>query len=387
VSVTLTQGQELFVPPPAKKITSFTFRQFSGGVVLIKALFDDHKDSLNFILDTGSGGISLDSTTCAELGIETVPSDKTIKGIAGVRNVRFANNHSLHFPGLRVDSLDFHINDYAILTSVYGDRIDGIIGYSFISRYVVRLDYDSNRIDVFSKGSLKYPKGGHVLRPLMLNIPVQTGIVKEHQAYTARFYFDIGAGLCLLLSSDFVQDSSLFSSKKKMLATQAEGLGGKAAMLITTLKEFRLGPYKFRRVPTYIFDDNYNVTSYPFLGGLIGNDLMRRFNVTLNYDRREIFIIPNKHFREPFDYAYTGLGIYYIEGEVVISDVMPDSPAEQAGLKPGDVVVSMNNNLSRNIQVYKNMLQIAGEKIKMLVVRNGEPVQVTLKVKSILRGR
>ena len=70
-------------------------------------------------------------------------------------------------------------------------------------------------------------------------------------------------------------------------------------------------------MPTYIFDDVYNVTAYPYLGGLIGNDILRRFNVIINYDRRDIYLSPNTHFRDPFDYSYTGLNIYKIDGEVV----------------------------------------------------------------------
>jgi hypothetical protein len=132
------RAQEEFIGPPAKLITNFSFRQFSGGVIVIKGRFNDYPDSLNFILDTGSGGISLDSVTCKQLKIKTEASDKTIRGIAGIRNVRFAYNNTLHLPGLRDDSLNFHINDYEILTSVYGEHIDGIIGYSFLSRYIVR---------------------------------------------------------------------------------------------------------------------------------------------------------------------------------------------------------------------------------------------------------
>ena len=129
------QAQEEFVQPPAKKLTTFPFRQFSGGVILIKGLLNDYKDSLNFILDTGSGGISLDSQTVSQLKMRTELSDKTIRGIAGIRKVSFTYNNTLHLPGLRVDSLNFHINDYDILTSVYGEHIDGIIGFSFFSRY------------------------------------------------------------------------------------------------------------------------------------------------------------------------------------------------------------------------------------------------------------
>ena len=136
-------AQEYFSLPPSQLITSFSFRQYSGGVVMVRAQLDNYKDSLNFILDTGSGGISLDSTTVEELKIPTVASDRTIRGIAGLKKVRFANNHTLKFPGLTVDSLNFHINDYEILASVYGERIDGIIGFSFFSRYIVKIDYDT----------------------------------------------------------------------------------------------------------------------------------------------------------------------------------------------------------------------------------------------------
>ncbi len=47
---------------------------------------------------------------------------------------------------------------------------------------------------------------------------------------------------------------------------------------MTVIKELKLGPYRFRNIPIYIFNDEYNVTSYPFLGGIIGNDILRRFN-------------------------------------------------------------------------------------------------------------
>ncbi len=379
------QAQEEFIAPPAKLLTSFSFKQFSGGVVVLKAKLNNIPDSLNFILDTGSGGISLDSFTTEKYQIQTRQSDKTIRGIAGVRNVRFAYNNTLHLPGLQVDSLNFHINDYEILSSVYGEHIDGIIGYSFLVRYIVKLDYDSTKISVYSKGTIKYPKGGHLLKPLLVSIPIQSGRIREKkEEVQGRFYFDIGAGLCLLLSTDFATDSLKFNPKKRMYNTQAEGLGGKAEMKITTIKEFRLGPYRFRKVPAYIFDDDYNVTSYPYLGGLIGNDLLRRFNVILNYEKRDIHLTPNTHFRDAFDYAYTGLGFYAYEGEIIVTDIMENSPAASAGFKVDDIIMSINNNFSKNVQVYRNILQNYGEKLKVLVIRDGAPLILTLKVKSIL---
>jgi hypothetical protein len=378
------EAQEKFIPTPAKFITSFPFTVFTGGVILVRARIGDYPDSLNFILDTGSGGISLDSATCQRMHFQPQLSDKTIMGIAGVRQVKFIYNEKLCLPGLTVDSLNFHVNDYDILSSVYGEKVDGIIGYSFFSRYIVKIDYDSAKVYVYTKGSLKYPKGGHLLRPVIASLPVQSALVKDADNINARFYFDTGAGLCLLLSSDFVSDSSVLDPKRKTYSTQAQGLGGKANMRLTVVKELRIGPYRFRKVPTYIFDDDYNVTSYPNLGGLLGNDILRRFNVTLNYDRREIYLLPNSHYRDQFDYSYTGLSIYWIEGEIRIGDVMPGSPAEKAGLKVDDVVIALNNNFSSNIQLYKNILQSVGDKVKMIIKRNGELQQYQLRVKSVL---
>ncbi len=353
-------------------------------MILLRAQLQGFPDSLNFILDTGSGGISLDSTTCVKLKLTPERSDKTIVGIAGIRQVKFVYNQSLRLNGLTVDSLNFHVNDYEILSSVYGDKVDGIIGYSFFSRYIVKVDYDSSKVYIYSRGTFKYPKGGYMLRPIFAGLPIQSARVSDSRDVSSRFYFDTGAGLCLLLSSDFVSDSTLLEPGQKIFATQAEGLGGKANMRLTTMKEVKLGPYRFRRVPTYIFDDQYNVTSYPNLAGLLGNDILRRFNVILNYDHKDIYLMPNSHYRDLFDYSYTGLSIYWIEGEVKVGDVMKDSPAEKAGFKVDDVVIAVNNNFSKNIQMYKNMLQSTGEKIKIVVKRNGQLEELILKVKSII---
>ena len=378
-------AQEEFVPSPSQYITKFPFKTLTGGIIIVRATVGDYKDSLSFILDTGSGGISMDSTTTERLGIKSEPSDRTIRGIAGIRKVNFAYNRTLHFPGLAVDSLNFHINNYDVLSSVYGEKIDGIIGYSFLSRYIVRINYDSMLIYVHTHGTVKYPRGGFLLRPVMVSIPVTGATVKDETEVSARFYFDTGAGMCLLLSSDFIEDSALLRSKTTWHVSQAEGLGGKALMRQGAAKWMKLGPYKFRNVPTYIFDDEYNITSYPYLGGLIGNDLLRRFNLIINYERRELYLTPNSHFREQFDYSYTGLGMYYVDGVIKVLDVMKGSPAEKAGFLEGDIIMAVKNNFTQNIQAYKNLMQNPGEKVKVVIYRNGEPMVLTLRVLNLMK--
>ena len=372
-------AQEQFVEKPAKFITRFPFKQLTGGVILLKANINNIADSFNFILDTGSGGISLDSTTCAEYKISHSPSGRTINGIAGIRDVDFARNNDLLLPGLRVKGLDFYVNDYEILTSVYGEKIDGIIGYNFFSRYIVKINFDSTNIEVYEPGSLRYPPGGYLLHPLFTALPIQSLRIIDSRQINSNFYLDTGAGLCFLVSKDFANDSSLLMKKRIPVPVEAQGLGGKKRMAITIIKEVKIGPYNFRRVPTHILDDEFNVTSYPYIGGLLGNDILKRFNIVFNYPKREIHLLPNSHFRDPFDYSYTGMSIYSIDKKVVIDDVISGSPADKAGFKKEDVLFAVNNNFSNDINQYKNILQSNGEKLKVLILRKGMPLIIVFK--------
>lgn len=373
------RAQELLPQPEARFITSFPFHQFSGGVMVVRAKFADIPDSLNFILDTGSGGISLDSATCEDYKIPIRATDTSITGIGGVRKVSFAFDRTLYLPGLRVNHLNFHVNDYEVLSSVYGEKVDGIIGYSFFSRYIIKINFDSSMIEVYSPGKISYPREGTLLHPAFTNLPIQWLTVKDRKKIGFNYYFDTGAGLCLLLSEQFAKDSNILLSKRKPVVTQAEGMGGKLQMRLTLVKELKIGPYKFRQVPTYLYKDDYNVTSYPFTGGLLGNDLLRRFNIILNYPNREIHLSPNAHFNESFDYAYTGLGIYYVNGKIMVEDVIAGSPADKAKFKVDDEVLAVDKNLSLNMQVYKAMLQRPNESIKVLVRRGkGELKELTL---------
>ena len=100
-------------------------------------------------------------------------------------------------------------------------------------------------------------------------------------------------------------------------------------------------------VPTYLYDDENNLTAYPFTGGLMGNDILRRFNVYSITRKGKYTCRPNSHFEDLFDYAYTGLSIYAIDNKVVCGRCDKKSPARKTGFQAGDELVSVGNNLSR----------------------------------------
>lgn len=362
-------------------ITKFGFRQLTGGVILIRGTFNDLPDSLNFILDTGSGAISLDSSTASEFKIPNEPSGYTVSGIAGKKEVNFAKGNTLNLPGLAVDSLDFFINDYEILSSVYGIKIDGVVGYSFLSRYIVGINYDDMSISVYTRGAFDYERGSHILRPRFTGLPILRTLVGDARRIHPNLYLDTGAGLSLLLTRQFVEDSAILRKSRKFTPMLVQGLGGKKGLEVTIVDRVRIGPFLFRKVPTNILRDDHNALSYPSVGGLIGNDIMRRFNVVLNYAAREIAIKPNTHFRDLFDYSYTGLNLYLLPtGEIVIDDIVEGSPAEKAGLKNGDLLIAVDKNFSNNISIYRDLFQNTGSRLRLLISRNDALQIFVLKV-------
>jgi len=376
-------AQEEFIEPPSRELVKIPFTQLTGGIVIVQAKLGEHSDTLNFILDTGSSGISLDSTTADYLQLKPVPTERTIRGIAAIRKVSFLYNQQLKFPGLTIDSLDFHINNYDILTAVYGERIDGIIGYSVFRRYIMKFDYDSMKVSFWTNGTIRYPRGGYLLKPSVNQLMAQQIRVRDEETVSSRFLYDMGAGVCMLLTRDFIADSQFIDNKKKRWTKEGEGLGGKIDMELTVIKEVKVGPYRFRNVPVHIFEDEFNVTNYPYMGGLIGNDILRRFNVILNYAKSDIYITPNSHYPEPFDYSYSGVELYLINGVILVGDVAKGSPGEAAGLKEGDQVLAVNRNFSQNLNQYKILLQSPNERVKIIYRRDGVINDVEFKVKSI----
>ena len=111
---------------------------------------------------------------------------------------------------------------------------------------------------------------------------------------------------------------------------------------------------------------------------------MRRFNTVLNYPKQEFYIKPNNHYLDPFDYSYTGLSFSLVNNAITVTNIIPDSPAEKAGLKEGDIIIGVETNFSNNIQAYKILLQNAKAKLRVTVVRNGQSQVIELKVESIL---
>lgn len=66
----------------------------------------------------------------------------------------------------------------------------------------------------------------------------------------------------------------------------------------------------------------------------------------------------------------------------IVSDVQKDSPAEEAGLKPYDIITSVNGQTVRDNSELRNMISSMkpGSKVELGVIRNGEEKAFTVKL-------
>ncbi len=108
----------------------------------------------------------------------------------------------------------------------------------------------------------------------------------------------------------------------------------------------------------------------------MGKDLT--ITVQRGAEQRQIFI-PRSHIPEPTDASFEAtFGIIPDQTQIVVNSVEPGKPADQAGLKPLDVLVSMNGTPIRYTEKVREIVQAsAGKPLKMEWKRGTELISGT----------
>jgi predicted metalloprotease with PDZ domain len=124
--------------------------------------------------------------------------------------------------------------------------------------------------------------------------------------------------------------------------------------------------------------------------GIVGNDLLERFTVTLDYGRQRVLLEKNARFEEASYPDRSGLQLARKEnGGVVVVSVLPDSPAARAGFRPGDVIVKIAR--ARRAIRFNNVREIMalfeareGTKYRIDISRSGKRSMLSLTLESYI---
>jgi predicted aspartyl protease len=306
-------------------------------------------ESLHFLFDTGNAGISLlDAALAQRLGLTTRPSGRI--RFAGVilpalettaARVRLFNEGSDNSvaPGPPLRNLKFQVIDLSAFSELAGRRVDGILGYDVIHRFVTTVDYSRQSVTFKTPAQAGEISSG-IIVPFELRNNWIVVPVRLNDAIAEEMILDTGASI------------TTFSDERAAML----GLGADNARLTTMLlpigrvawQPLRLRSVDFgetyqENVASVIVSTNGGLFASPSGVSLLGGNVLRRFRVTINYPTRQIILEKNAAFVED-ENEYTSVGIIPLlrAGRFYVSGVINGSPADDEGITSGDEIVALS---------------------------------------------
>ena len=260
-------------------------------------------DTLHFIFDTGSTGTTIDSLTAEKAGVDKLNrSTVFVDSYAGTKRQIMAIGQQLKIKDLELKDIGLVFNDLSWLSETVGRKVDGIIGYDVLSRYVTQLDFDHKNIILFDQISAVDTTGYTGIpfefkRGVMIpRFPVTIALANG-SSYTGQVMFDTGNAYPLLVNSSFSNFHKLNTSIGKTYSSNVNG----AKALVGTIKSLSFSGFDLGKMDVRLMVDDKAAPSATSLGGM-GIEIIKRFNVILDYTNKKLYFKPNQTFNAAFDY-------------------------------------------------------------------------------------
>ena len=311
----------------------------------------NNSPAMSFIFDTGDKVAVVDSTRARSLGLN----------LQGEINVGGAGEGLLKGSYVRDASLDVvgvigHKQPVRLAIPLrrmaprLGHDIDGIIGADFIKEFVVEVDYEARVLRLYNKEKFEYAGPGDSIPVTFINggHPTISAEItpRDRSPIKGRFVIDIGSGGSLMLNRPFVEQENLLSSSPKSIRLMgAGGAGGKVTGRVGRLAALRIGKFQIDDPATAFSGDQGGAFGNSQTQGNIGQQILSKFKVFLDYGRDRIILEPNATFKNPIAPASSGLAVVAEGGDYRtfrVDELLEDSPAMEAGLKPGDILLSVD---------------------------------------------
>lgn len=219
---------------------------------------------------------------------------------------------------------------------------------------------------------------------------------REHIAEVLKYDFESGLGLVRIplrgLPAVALHPSTGLALGQEVFCIASVGEG--SARVGTGAISY-LGPFDANW--EYVLDRAIMTTSMnPGLGGGPLLDALGRMvgvvSLNLNEIGRFSLAIPSDYFLDARDRflaggrrgmgarAWLGVFCYAMNARVVIAGVLPGAPGDQAGLRPGDVVLAIDGRaIGDRISMYRSLWsRRPGEAVTLDIARGSQPRRVTL---------
>ena len=339
------------------------------------------------LFDTG-GANAIDPQFARKLGLHVVPSG-TASG-AGEATIKASRAHvdTLGFGSLALRDQEFAVLRLpSALTHGNGVAVNAIVGREILERYVTRIDYDARTLTFTSRADFHYDGTG-VAVPLQPE--TQEAIVRASiDGLTGSFQIDTGSSASLILTSPFVDTNNLrekYQTFGNMIV--GRGLGGYTRADLARGKRLRIGSFEIDDVVVDLSTDTRGAFASRWIDGNIGNDVLQRFTMTLDYGHHVVYLDPDLRTNVPTPPNRTGM---YVQNDARayfdVVDVLANGPASEAGLRIGDHITAIDGIPARNVTL-NDFWQLScgapGTTHAFAIDRDGQTSTVSVTLRDIL---
>ncbi|MFC4211726.1 aspartyl protease family protein [Pedobacter lithocola] len=345
--ITITQAQD-FQFLDNQKRQSLSFKLIKNLIII--PIYVNGKGPYDFVLDTGVGPMiitepsiidSLNFTNMRKIKVSGLGLEPVEAFVSQNITAKINRAEMKHIPTAILKEDLFNLSGHL------GTKIYGIIGYSFFSSFIVDIRYVEKRL-IFSKLNQKVKYKGTKIPIVIENLKpyIYAEIeVPDSGKTKAKLLMDTGASHAL--SMEMFNGAMFPLPYSKIKASLGMSLSGQIKGYLGRIKSFSFGDFEFDDVISGFPD--YNVISQKIdlksRNGNLGADLLKKFNLQINYHEGFMYLKPNSFFKTPFEHDMIGMVIYLDQKEYkryLIGEIDENSPADKSGLCPDDEIIGVN---------------------------------------------
>lgn len=373
---------------PNRKSMTINFKLISNLIVIPVSINDS--DTMNFILDTGvKDPIITELTLVEELNLKFL-NPIELKGLGNemVTQAYQSGDNTIKVQGLTVtkQKINVVIDENFQISQILGMPVHGLIGMNLFRHYVVKVDYQTERITLYKPQFFEYsPRRHDVVMPVhfVRNKPIIRAEIFQDSTniVPVLLLVDTGASDALWLSLS--SNEKLKIPEPNLYSYLGMGIGGDLFGHKARVDGLWIGG-KVLETPIVSYPES-DLIDKIVIGemrhGSIGGEILRRFTVVFDYHNNRIIFRPNRDFNERFTYNMSGLEIINpVPGVPVytINNVIENSPAWQAGIRKHDQILAVNGQNHRDLtlnDINLMLRQKENKRIKVTLLRNGEELK------------
>ena len=370
---------------------------YENNFIVIKLMFNDIFP-LKFIFDTGAENTILTKREITDLFQIDYQRRFNIYGADLSQNLYayLVRGISFRIGDLRASQRSILVleEDYFQFDEFSGIDIHGILGADFFRRFIVRINYYKQVITLYDPSTFQLPKGRFTEVPLEMHRskPYLLTSVRLNNDTTiqTKLLMDTGASIALLLYSD--THPQLKVPEKVIRSVLGRGLGGIIYGYLGRVRMLSFSEHAFNEVLTN-FQELPIVEDSTYMNnrnGIIGNQLLDRFNLIIDYVHNRVFLQPNQYYKNKFEFDRSGLFITASGpslSKFIVFDIVPSSPSDKAGIVSGDEIKSVNGVPATFFKLQDLMYKFRGrlgKRVRLVIVRNGEKIKKEFKLEDII---